>query len=101
MDDATPRISTFRLIVVPAVLTLGVTILRLVGERQGWDPRFFSREAGGGNAIVGISWLPFLFGIWFAKELVNAGLGPASKGRALIHALIGLGLAVGGSSSVF
>jgi hypothetical protein len=27
-----------RMILVPAVVTLGVTLLRLVGELQGWSP---------------------------------------------------------------
>ena len=30
-------------ILVPALITLAVTILRLVGELQGWSPALFSR----------------------------------------------------------
>ena len=52
-------------------------------------------------ALVGIAWLPLLFGIGFARTLVKAGLGPASKGRALLHAVIGLAIAVAGSGWVF
>jgi len=49
-------------ILIPAIITLGITLLRLAGELAHWSPRFFSPEAGGGFAIIGISWLPFLFG---------------------------------------
>jgi hypothetical protein len=96
MADAPPRVSTFRLVLVPAILTLGVTLLRLYGERQGWDPKFFSREAGGKLALVGISWLPFLFGIYFAAKLARAGQGPRSTGRAIGFAIVGIAIAVGG-----
>ncbi|HSD65293.1 MAG TPA: hypothetical protein VLF95_01260 [Vicinamibacteria bacterium] len=77
------RVGPGRLILVPAVITLAVTLLRLVGELQGWSPRFFSREAGGGGALVGISWLVPVFGAWFGWKLAVAGEGPASLWRAL------------------
>jgi hypothetical protein len=32
-----------KLILVPAVITFGVTLLRLVGELQGWSPALFNR----------------------------------------------------------
>jgi hypothetical protein len=76
-----------QLILVPAIITLAVTLLRLVGELQGWSPRFFSKAAGGGGAIVGISWLVVIFGAWFGWKLAKAGQGPAAIGR-------GLGLAI-------
>ena len=47
--------------------------LRLVGELQHWSSTLFNRAGGGGGAIVGISWLPLLFGIYFALRLVKAG----------------------------
>jgi CHASE2 domain-containing sensor protein len=37
---------TRQLILVPAVITLAVTLLRLVGELQNWSPTLFSREPG-------------------------------------------------------
>jgi hypothetical protein len=77
-----------RLILVPALLTLGVTLLRLAGEMQGWSERLFSRQAGGGGAIVGIVWLIPLFGIYFGLRLARAGLGPVRAGRALSFALL-------------
>jgi len=72
-----------QLILVPAVITLAVTLLRLVGELQGWSPRLFSKEAGGGGALVGISWLVVVFGAWFGWKLAKAGQGPGAIGRAL------------------
>jgi hypothetical protein len=71
-----------KLILVPAVITLAVTLLRLVGELQGWSPALFNREAGGGGALVGIVWLIPVFGAWFGWKLTRAGSGPRSLGRA-------------------
>jgi hypothetical protein len=78
-----------RLILVPALLTLAVTLLRLVGELSGWSSRFFSAEAGGGGAIVGIAWLPPIFGIYFGLRLRKAGFEPTSAGRIALFALLG------------
>ncbi len=36
-----------KLILVPAVITLAVTLLRLVGELQGWLVRVFGASQGG------------------------------------------------------
>ena len=69
--------------VVPAVVTLAVTLLRLVGELQGWSPRFFSKEAGGGGALVGIAWLVPVFGAWFGWRLARSGERAGGLGRAL------------------
>jgi hypothetical protein len=85
-------VRTGRLVLVPALITLAVTALRLVGELMRWDPRFFSREAGGAGAIVGIVWLVPIFGVYFARKLVAMGLGPARAGRALGLAFLGLAL---------
>jgi hypothetical protein len=79
-----------RLILVPALITLAVTGLRLVGELLRWNPTFFSRQAGGALAIVGIVWLVPIFGVYFARKLVAAGEGPAGAGRALGLAFLGL-----------
>jgi hypothetical protein len=79
-----------RLIVVPVLITLAVTLLRLVGELQHWSPKFFSREAGGAGALVGIVWLVPIFGIYFATRLNQAGQGPISRGRAIGYALAAL-----------
>jgi hypothetical protein len=78
------RPGILRLIAVPSLITLAVTILRVVGERNQWAPAFFSPKAGGAGALVGISWLVPVFGIWFALRLSRAGDGPARPGRLLV-----------------
>jgi hypothetical protein len=82
--------STLRLIKVPALITLGVTLLRLIGELNHWSPALFSREAGGGGALVGITWLPFAFGIYFALKLARSGAAPLKAGRTILYAVGGL-----------
>jgi hypothetical protein len=82
MPDHKP-VSTVALITIPAVITLGVTILRLVGELEHWPKPWFSTSAGGGGAVVGISWLPIFFGPYFALKLAGVGKGPASNGKAI------------------
>ena len=76
MPSSTPEDgpAVWPLIAVPAAITLAVTALRLAGEMLHWSPRFFSREAGGGLAVVGIAWLVPLFGIWFALKLRHSGV---------------------------
>jgi hypothetical protein len=71
------------LVLVPAAITLAVTLLRLVGELQGWSPALFSRAPGGGGAVVGISWLVPIFGVWFGWRLATSGARPGSLWRAL------------------
>lgn len=71
-----------RLILVPAVITLAVTLLRLMGELQRWSPRLFNRDPGGGAALVGIVWLIPVFGAYFALKLARQGEGPATVGKA-------------------
>src|SRR5271169_3253872 len=78
------------LIVVPAVITLAVTLLRLVGELLNWSPVYFSRAAGGGASPVGISWLIPLFGIYFALKLNGRGDGPASAWKAAGFGLLAI-----------
>lgn len=86
-------VSVGRLILVPAVITLAVTLLRLVGELNGWSPALFNRAAGGGGAIVGIVWLVFVFGFYFAWKLLEAGEGPAGRWQPLGYAALGLAIA--------
>ena len=80
-QDSSPRPG--QLVLVPALITLAVTLLRLAGELQGWSPRLFSREPGGGGALVGISWLVPVFGAWFGWRLASAGERPKSAWKAL------------------
>ena len=79
-----------RLILVPALITLGVTLLRLVGELQQWSPALFNSEAGGGGALVGIVWLVPIFGIYFGVKLARGGEGPGRFGRAIGLTLLAL-----------
>lgn len=81
--------STWRLVLVSALITLGVTILRLAGELMGWSPALFSREAGGAGALVGIVWLVPIFGAYFGWQLAARGDEPASPARAAGWALLG------------
>ena len=68
MPDQT---SIGRLILVPALVTLAVTVTRLAGELMNASPTFFSRTVGGGAAVVGIIWLVPVFGIYFARRLAR------------------------------
>lgn len=83
-------VSITRLIAVPAVITLAVTILRLVGEMQHWPKPWFSTAAGGGAALVGITWLPIIFGPYFAWKLASAGQTPSGVGKSIGFAFLGL-----------
>ncbi len=78
-----------RLIMVPALIALAITIIRLVGELTEGSAALFNRAPGGGGAVVGIVWLVPIFGVYFAVKLVGQGFGPASAGKVI-------GLAVGG-----
>lgn len=82
--------STGSLIAIPAVITLAVTIIRLVGELKHWPTPWFSNAAGGGGALVGISWLPILFGPYFAVKLAGAGDRAPSTGKAFLGVGIGV-----------
>jgi hypothetical protein len=88
--EETKSVSITSLVTIPALITLGITILRLVGELEHWPKPWFSAAAGGGGAIVGISWLPIIFGPYFALKLAGAGDRPASFGKAIGFALLGL-----------
>ena len=82
-------VSIKKRIMVPAVITLAVTLLRLTGELLHWSPTLFSRAAGGGGAIVGIAWLVPVFGIYFAMKLAGAGELPSTAGAAIGYPLLG------------
>ena len=72
-----------RLILVPALITLAVTLLRLVGELQGWSSTLFNRgDRPFSPSLIGIAWLVPVFGAWFGWKLTRAGSGPRSLGRA-------------------
>src|SRR5437773_4441808 len=79
-----------QLILVPSLFALAVTILRLVGELQHWSPKLFNSSPGGGGALVGISWLPFIFGPYFALKLATSGEGSSGTGKSIGFAFLGL-----------
>lgn len=91
------NVSIKHLILIPSVITLAVTLLRLIGELQHWPTVLFNRSAGGGGAIVGIAWLAFVFGAYFALKLSAAGETPTSAGWTIGYALIGAVLVIGGT----
>ncbi len=77
-----------RLILAPALITLAITILRLVGELQRWPETFFNRTMGG--SVVAITWLAPIFGIYFALKLDDSGSPPKSYLRAIGYAGLGV-----------
>jgi hypothetical protein len=81
-----------KLILVPAVITFAVTLLRLTGELMHWSPILFNPHAGGGGAIVGIAWLVPVFGVYFGLKLANAGQAPAAVGPAIVYSILGFAL---------
>ncbi|MGH9407174.1 MAG: hypothetical protein ACRD3D_15245 [Terriglobia bacterium] len=98
---AEKRISIVSLIAIPALITLAVTILRLEGELHRWGMPWFHSTAGGGGAIVGIVWLPIIFGPYFALKLAGAGEGPFRMGRAAGFMILGIVIFAGGGFLAF
>ncbi len=70
MNQPSPSLPSIRsLVMIPAWITLGVTAARLfleLGAMPGW---LASSEAGGDGAVVGIVWLPLIFGPYFAARI--------------------------------
>lgn len=87
-SNPTNQTSTIRLILLPGLITLAVTIVRLVGELQRWPETFFNRTMGG--SLIAITWLAPIFGIYFALKLDNSGSPPKSYLRAIGYALLGV-----------
>jgi hypothetical protein len=85
-----------RLILVPSLITLVITLLRITGELRHWSPTLFNSSPGGGGALVGITWLVLIFGVYFALKLSSDGKGPARAGRSIGMAAFGVLLMAGG-----
>ena len=84
-----------RLILVPAIITLAVTLLRLTGELLHWPAKWFSSETSGiipsgVSWVFGITWLAAVFGAYFAVRLVRTGRKPGSLIKAAIFAALGV-----------
>jgi len=76
MTDS-PAVPVRQWILVPAIVSLVITLVRLAGELMHWNPTFFSRAGGGAGAVVGIVWLVPILGIYFAIKLRDVGDRPA------------------------
>jgi hypothetical protein len=97
MADKAPGILS--LVLVPALLSLLVSVLRLVGELQGWNPTLFGNVAPGQEGpqgLIGISWLIPVFGLWFGFKLRSATGQPAHAGKSALRFAIGAIVLVGG-----
>lgn len=81
--------SILRLIFVPTLISLVVTLWRLTGELLAWSESWFNPEAGGSGSIVGITWLAPIFGGYFGLQLSKRGVAPASWTKAFSLALLG------------
>jgi len=95
-DNSSSHVNIPKLILVPSIITLAVTLLRLVGELQNWPSVLFNREAGGGGSIIGITWLALIFGAYFAVRLARSGEEVPGAGRIIGFALLGLVITLAG-----
>lgn len=73
-DEYQPRIVP--ILLFAAVVTFLVTVLRVVGESQGWDSAWFNPAAGSAFNPLGIVWLVPLFGFIFGRRLAQTGSVP-------------------------
>jgi len=95
------RFNDWKLILVPSLISLVVTLLRLTGELEHWSDKWFSTETGGiipsgVSWVFGITWLALPFGIYFALKLSADGQFPQHLGRAGLCAVLGLIIGWGG-----
>jgi hypothetical protein len=86
---------TLRLVLVPTIITLAVTVLRLIGELRHWPAKWFSPDTGGimpsgVSWIVGITWLAAVFGAYFAIKLFRSGETPRSLRKAAFFSILGV-----------
>ena len=76
------------------MIALAITLTRLVGELAGGPESLFNRAPGGGAALIGIVWLVPVFGAYFGSKLARGGFAPASPGRVIGRALLGVFAAI-------
>ncbi|HSR69808.1 MAG TPA: hypothetical protein VLU25_17900 [Acidobacteriota bacterium] len=74
-------------IVMPALITLAVTLLRLIGELMQWNEVLFGTPTSG-FAVIGATWLIPIFGIYFGHKLASNGYRPRSVGKAALWLLL-------------
>ena len=82
------RLDLRNLILVPAIITLAVSCLRLMGELMGWSETLFGRAAGGGLSLIGIAWLVPIFGIYYGWQLTKMGKPTRSPGKLIGFSLL-------------
>jgi hypothetical protein len=73
-DRLKPRL--LPLLLIAGVLTLAVTAVRTIGERNGWNPAWFGSEAGSPLNPFGIVWLVPVFGFLFGRRLAQIASPP-------------------------
>ena len=88
--------STARLIAVPALISIAVTALRLVGELLHWPKPLVHGDVCG-KAILGVVWLVPIFGTYFAVKLFHAGDVPQRFARPVVLAISALALKLTGT----
>ncbi len=98
MDNKAPGILS--LVLVPAIITLIVSVLRLVGELQGWGNPLVDNHAPGhedqGLALLGASWLIFIFGLWFGLKIRKSTGEPAHIGKTALKLVLAFAITMGG-----
>jgi len=87
MAQTDSGLSIRQLILIPALISLSVTIFRFVGEVKQWSPNWFNHQMG--LSVVAILWLSPLFGIYFALKLSAHGQQSASAWPAIALAVLG------------
>ncbi|MHC4815256.1 MAG: hypothetical protein ACYTGW_20245 [Planctomycetota bacterium] len=80
----------------PLAVTWAVLLIRLGGELIEGPAWLFCRDAGGGAAVVGISWLVVVFGAYFGWRLAKEGRGPNRPGGVLLVHVVANAVAIGG-----
>jgi hypothetical protein len=96
MRSAVKLPSTAWLVAVPALISICVTGVRLVGELMHWPKPLVDSDVCG-KAILGVVWLVPIFGIYFAVKLFHAGDGPQRFARPIALAISALTLKFGGT----
>jgi hypothetical protein len=86
--ESRPACSLRRLVLGPALVTLGVTSIRLGLELAHAPDWLASRKAGGGGALLGIAWLPIFVGPWFASRLRRPGDTTWTATKRLVKTLV-------------
>lgn len=83
------------LLLIPTLITLAITLLRLTGELMNWSPTLFNKQAGGGGAVIGIAWLVPIFGFYFAWQLLKTNALPNGVGRVFGFSFLGMAVYAG------